>query len=121
MEDLQIWALYTDQNIKLPHFKKEPDPDPWLPTEEQYSRMLEACTIRMHTKIRDCLKQKEHERKRFTIGLIIKAFGEGDMRVSELVRINRDDVSDKGGVYQILKKGEEPTGCPGSRHNKVTT
>ena len=104
MEDLQRWALYTDQNIKLPHFKKEPDPDPWLPTEEQYSRILEACTIRMHTKIRDCMKQKEHERKWFTIGLIIKVFGEGGMRVSELVRINRDDVSEKGLFIRSSKK-----------------
>ena len=63
MEDLQRWAEYKGQKIKLPHFKNEPDPDPWLATEEQYSKILEACTIGMHTKIRDYQKQKVHERK----------------------------------------------------------
>ena len=104
MEDLGRWCEFTRQDIQIPHFKKEPDPDPWFPTEEEYRKILETCYVKMNSKIRDYLKQKEHERKWFTTALIIKTLGEGGMRVSELVRINLEDVSEKGVFVRSSKK-----------------
>lgn len=40
IEDLERWEECTGQNVKIPHFKKEPDPGLWFPTDEGYIFML---------------------------------------------------------------------------------
>ena len=104
MEDLKRWCEYTGQTPALPHFTKEPSPDPWFPTDAEYSQILKTCEIKQKQKIRDYLKQREHELKWMKARLIIRVLGESCVRVSELVRINVDDMSDKGFFIRSSKK-----------------
>lgn len=104
MEDLSRWCLFTDQKAELPRFRKEPSPDPRFPTEEEYSDLLALCRTRRKERIRDYLKQAEHERKWFRNELILRVLAEGGMRVSELIRVNVQDVAEKGLFIRSSKR-----------------
>lgn len=104
MEDLARWCKYTNQKVDLPHFKKEAAAEPWFPTDEEYQRVLETCIKKQKELIRDAKKQDEHVRKWKRIELIIRMLGEGGMRVSELARINIQDLSERGVFIRSSKK-----------------
>lgn len=107
MEDLGRWARFTGQKIDLPHFKKEADQDPWVPTDEQFRGVLRVCNMKFKERIRDYLKQPEHERKWFRTALLIRVLGEGGMRVSELLRMNLDERREKGFFIRSSKKEKD--------------
>ena len=104
IEDLKRWCEYTKQNPQLPHFTKEPSPDPWFPTDEEYLNIIKTCEVKQREHIRDYLKQHEHEMKWLKAKLIIKVLAEGCVRVSELVRINVEDLSEKGFFIRSSKR-----------------
>ena len=104
MEDLARWCLYTDQKVDLPSFRMEPSPDPRFPTEEEFASLIQLCRRKRKERIRDYLKQEQHERKWFRNELILRIFAEGGMRISELVRINIQDISEKGIFIRSSKR-----------------
>lgn len=104
MEDLARWCRYTGQKVDLPHFKKEPSAEPWFPTDEEYARILETCIKKQNEIIRDTKKQDDHIRKWKRLELIIRILAEGGMRVSELARINSENLSEKGVFIRSSKK-----------------
>ena len=104
MEDLARWCKYTRQDIDLPHFKKEPAGEPWFPTDKEYNAILEACIQKQKEVIRDAKKQDDHVKKWKRIEIIIRMLAEGGMRVSELARINIENLSDKGVFIRSSKK-----------------
>ena len=104
MEDLGRWIKFTGQVVKVPHFTRETEQDPWFPSEEQYRDILKVCNMKFKDKIRDYLKQYEHERKWFRNALLIRILAEGGMRVSELLRMNIDERREKGFFIRSSKK-----------------
>ncbi len=104
MEDLSRWLEFTGQKVDLPRFRKEPSPDPKFPTEEEYDSLLRLCQAKQKERIRDYLKQGEHERKWIRNELILRMLAEGGMRVSELVRVNIQDITDKGLFIRSSKR-----------------
>lgn len=105
MADLAKWAKFTNQEVSLPHFSREPSSDPWFPTDDQYREILRTCRLKFNERIRDYLKQTEHERKWFRTALMIRVLAEGGMRISELLKMNIEDRREKG--YKIWSSKKE--------------
>lgn len=52
MEDLARWLKFTSQQVRIPHFKKEAQQDPWYPSEEQYREVLRTCNLKFKEQIK---------------------------------------------------------------------
>ncbi len=104
MEDLKRWVEFTGQAIRIPKFTKEAEQDPWFPTTEEYREVLKTCSLNFKGRIRDWLKQTEHERKWYRTALIIRVLAEGGMRSSELVRMNLDERREQGYFIRSSKR-----------------
>jgi site-specific recombinase XerD len=110
MEDLIKWCDFTGQKDvipKLPHFKKEPDPDPIFPTTEEYERILRTTELKQKEQIRDYKRQKEHEAKWARIECEVRILAEGGLRASEFVRLNLADVREKGFMVRSAKREKD--------------
>ncbi|MCL4447849.1 MAG: site-specific integrase [Candidatus Thermoplasmatota archaeon] len=110
IDDMERWCTFTGQESikkKLPKIPREDAPEPWFPTQEEYERSIRTCLTLAKMSIRDYLKQKEHERKWFRTGVLIKVLGETGVRVGELVRANLEDVSPDGMYVHSEKKEKD--------------
>lgn len=107
MEDLARWLKFTGQEVAIPHFRKEAQQDPWFPSEEEYREVLRTCSLKFKERIRDYLKQPEHERKWFRTALVIRVLADGGMRISELLRMNTNERREKGFFIRSSKKEKD--------------
>ena len=88
---------------ELQRFGENPD---WMDGKFVYLPRGSMLKVRakQREKIRDYLKQREHELKWLRARLIIRVLGESCVRVSELVRINVEDMSEKGFFNRSSKR-----------------
>ena len=95
MYDLQHWYRFKGMEIKLPIMKKEPDPDPFIPTEDEIQRMRLFCQSR-----NDKYTWKRNQ-------LIIDLLVSTGMRAGELIRVNLEDIKAGPRLYVRSEKGEK--------------
>ncbi len=91
MEDLGRWFAFLRSvglpvSIRLPHFRKEPDPEPWIPSESDIDAMLEACGSHVRTRV------------------MILVLAYGGLRIGELVRLTVQDIRLEGLQVHSEKK-----------------
>lgn len=92
MEDLGRWFAFLKStgrsiSINLPHFRKEPDPEPWIPSESDIEAMIEACGP---------------SRTRTRVMILVLAYG--GLRIGELVRLTIQDIRPEGLQVHSEKK-----------------
>ena len=99
MIDLEHWFAFIGKPVRTPRLKKEPSPDPFVPTPEQLEKIIKFCDIHHNKEI--WLRNK----------LIIELFSFTGVRVGELVKVNLDDIKD-GFLYVRSEKGEKDRYVP---------
>ena len=99
MMDLEHWFSFIGSAVKTPRLKREPSPDPFVPTPEQLQKILRFC-------------DQHHNREVwFRNRLIIEIFSFTGVRVGELVKVNLEDAKD-GFLYVRSEKGEKDRYVP---------
>ena len=104
IDDLARWVDFTGQTVRIPRFKREAEQDPWFPGEQEYKEVLRTCSLKFKENLRDYLREPAHRRKWFKSALIIRVLAEGGMRVSELLKMNLDEIRDTLFALQREKK-----------------
>ncbi|MFP3257773.1 MAG: tyrosine-type recombinase/integrase [Candidatus Nanopusillus acidilobi] len=94
MKDLEYWYRFNGFNVKLPTFKKEPAPEPFIPSDELIEKILKYCDSQPNKEI--WLRNK----------LIIETFIFTGARIGELVNLNIDDLRD-GNLFIRSEKNEK--------------
>ena len=93
------WFSFIGSAVKTPRLKREPSPDPFVPTPEQLQKILRFC-------------DQHHNREVwFRNRLIIEIFSFTGVRVGELVKVNLEDAKD-GFLYVRSEKGEKDRYVP---------
>ena len=93
MKDLEYWFKFLGMNTKLPTFKKEPAPEPFIPSDDLIKNILNYCDKQPNKEV--WLRNK----------LIIETFIFTGARIGELVNINLEDLKD-GSLYIRSEKNE---------------
>jgi len=97
--DLQRWYEFLGYNIVLPKLKKEPDPDPFLPTDGEIRKAREFCLSR-------------RDKYTWTRNLaIIDLLTTTGMRAGELIKVNLEDIKGDS-IYIRSEKGERDRTVP---------
>jgi len=97
--DLQRWYEFLGFNVILPKLKKEPDPDPFIPTPDDIMKMRKFCLSK---------KDKYTWMRNLAILDLLTTTG---MRAGELIRANIEDF--KGDSINIRsEKGERDRSVP---------
>ena len=97
--DLQRWYEFLGFNVILPKLKKEPDPDPFIPTPDDIIKMRKFCLSK---------KDKYTWMRNLAILDLLTTTG---MRAGELIRANIEDF--KGDSINIRsEKGERDRSVP---------
>ena len=106
MEDLGRWFAFLESTgktvpVDLPHFRKEPDPEPWIPSESDIDTMLGACrSMRTRTMI------------------LVLAYG--GLRIGELVRLTVQDIRPEGlQVHSEKKEADRLAALPEKVMNEL--
>ncbi len=99
MMDLQYWYRFLGFETTTPRLKKEPSPDPFLPTPEQLQKILKYCD--MHHNREVWLRNR----------LIIEILAFSGMRNGEMQKVNMEDIKD-GMLYIRSEKGERDRYVP---------
>ena len=99
MMDLEHWFSFLGQGLRMPRLKKEPSPDPFVPSPDQIKKILEFCDVHKNREV--------WYRNR----LIIELFAYTGVRVGELVKVNIEDIRD-GMLYVRSEKGEKDRHVP---------
>lgn len=97
MEDLDRWFAFLrsrgkGSTISLPHFKKEPDPEPWIPSDSEVQNILQVCNSSPDRIIA--------ARNR----LMVLVLAYGGLRIGELTRLTLADVRSEGVQVRSEKK-----------------
>lgn len=94
MKDLKAWCEFNKIVMDFPKFKREPSPEPWIPTDDDIDRVLAYC---------DRMKVR-------SIGIRNKAFFSvliyGGLRIGEMQKLNVEDIRDIG-LYVRSEKLEK--------------
>jgi site-specific recombinase XerD len=99
MMDLEHWFSFIGLATRMPRLKKEPSPDPFVPTPEQLEKILGFCDVHHNREVW------------FRNRLVIELFSFTGARVGELVKVNLDDIKD-GFLYIRSEKGEKDRHVP---------
>ena len=99
MMDLEHWFSFLGITARMPRFKKEPSPDPFVPTPEQVKKIVEFCD------------QHKNREVWYRNKVIIEIFAYTGIRVGELVKVNLEDIKD-GFLYIRSEKGEKDRHVP---------
>ena len=99
MMDLEHWFAFLGKSTKTPRLKKEPSPDPFVPTPEQVDKVLRFCDSHYNREVW------------FRNRLIVEIFCFTGVRVGELVKVNVEDIKD-GCLYVRSEKGEKDRYVP---------
>ena len=97
--DLQHWYEFLGFNVVLPKLKKEPDPDPFLPTPADIRRIREFCQARKD--------RYTWMRNQLIVDLLVST----GMRAGELIRVNLEDIREDS-IYIRSEKGERDRSVP---------
>ncbi len=49
--DLEYWFSFIGIKTRMPRLKKEPSPDPYVPTQEEVNKILDFCYNHFHREI----------------------------------------------------------------------
>ncbi len=99
MMDLEHWFSFLGLSARMPRLRKEPSPDPFVPTPDQVRKILEFCD--MHHDMEVWFRNR----------VIIEIFAYTGIRVGELVKVNTGDIRD-GFLYIRSEKGEKDRHVP---------
>ena len=100
MIDLETWFSYLGLSTKTPRqLKKEPAPDPFIPTVEDVKRILSYCDQRHNREV--WLRNK----------IIFEIMAFTGVRIGELQKVNTEDLKD-GYLYVRSEKGEKDRYVP---------
>lgn len=103
IKDLEHWFIFRGtpiENDVLPALKKEPDPDPFIPSPEEVKRMRNFCMARKD--------QYTWKRNLVMIDLLAATV----IRAGELLRMNQENVKKNGTIYVKSVNGEEDPYVP---------
>lgn len=93
--DLQHWYRFRGFEIKLPIMKKELDPDPFIPTDDEIQQMRLYCESK--------IDKYTWKRNQLIIDLLVST----GIRAGELIRINLEDLKSGPSLYVRSEKGEK--------------
>ncbi|EQB67526.1 MAG: phage integrase family protein [Thermoplasmatales archaeon E-plasma] len=99
MMDLQYWYRFLGFQTSTPRLKKEPSPDPFLPTTDQLQRILKFCDSHHNKEV--------WLRNRFDIEILAYS----GMRIGEMQKVNMEDIKE-GMLYIRSEKGERDRYVP---------
>lgn len=103
MEDLKRWTHFSQQSeaeSQIPHFRKEPSPEPRIPTDEELKTILAEVRAFSYVSTED---MSERRKARLRTAILIMAYG--GPRIGEVCRIKLEDLRDDG-LFIRSEKGE---------------
>ncbi len=99
--DLEHWFSFIGIKTRMPRLKKEPSPDPYVPTQEEVNKILDFCYNHFHREIW------------YRNALVIKVFASTGVRIGEFEKINIEDVDFERKLLHVRsEKGEKDRYLP---------
>lgn len=99
--DLEHWFSFNGHEARMPRLKKEPSPDPYVPTPEEVEKILDYCYNHFHKEIWS------------RNALVIRVFASTGVRIGEFERINIEDVDFERKLLHVRsEKGEKDRYVP---------